>query len=834
MLERTVLVVLFDRKLLCLVLRDLRFRIFHLTFQRLAVDLKLSDRDLAGADLGLLASDLALQFRPLQRDTCKLLADVIAPGIAILKDEQLLQGIGEHRPGFRKRPIALATQKVPNSSESLAPVAAPRVMRRMIGLNEPYAGGDEPVLPAEDREGAAAAFLPALVESVFAPSGPLVRDLGLEPRPEQAQMALAVAQSMAANLPLLFEAGTGVGKSLAYLLPGIIQAVATKRPFIVSSHTIALQEQILHKDLELCRRLFERIPELRPFSSFKTALLVGRGNYLCGTRLAQAIETKTELFPTDQMAELERLAEWSMTTETGLLQELIPTPLGEVWDWVNSDGSACSAKRCTPENCFYRRAMQKVRQANLVIVNHSLLFALLGGGMHPRNDLAGVLFPNDFVVLDEAHRVPAIATEHFGERISSYGFNRLLSRLYTTSGRGKKARGLLTRVGNDRDREAVRRSREAGEQFFAAVRSALLEKHDIARCRLEDWAPPLLEQPLRDLVKTLGDAHNRLEDGPIRDELQGLRQQVGNYASGIRNCLSLASDEHVYWVEKSGRKRDIVSLRSAPIDVSAQLNERLFTRKTSVVLTSATLAEGRSMESFQAKVGAPGTAAEQVFSPFNFRRQMRVFLATDAPLPTRQHARLDATYLLDMIRFCTLRVRGGSLVLFTSYHDLRRCAEGLAPEYGKAGRPFYQQGRDGSRQELAERLRRDGNGILFGTESFWTGIDVPGPSLSQVIVTRLPFENPSHPVLEAKAEFCRDRGSQPFAEITLPDALIKFRQGIGRLIRRSDDFGTITVLDSRIVSRPYGREFLAILPDCRVVRFSRQDRDELFQPLEAD
>jgi ATP-dependent DNA helicase DinG len=710
-------------------------------------------------------------------------------------------------------------------------------MSAMIGLNEPYAGGDDHSgRPSETTEAGpvVATFLPPLVESVFAPGGPLVRDLGLEPRTEQSAMALAVAQTFAANEPLLFEAGTGVGKSLAYLLPGIIHAVATKRPFIVSSHTIALQEQILHKDLELCRRLFERIPELQPFREFKTALLVGRGNYLCGTRLAQAIETKTELFPTDQMAELERLAEWSLTTETGLLQELIPAPLGEVWEWVNSDGSACSAKRCTPENCFYRRAMQKVRQANLVIVNHSLLFALLGGGMHPRNDLAGVLFPNDFVVLDEAHRVPSIATEHFGERISSYGFNRLLGRLYSTAGRGKKARGLLSRIGNDRDREAVRRSREIGEQFFTKVREVMLEKNDIARCRFEDWAPALLDQPLRDLVKALGDTHNRLEDGPIRDELHGLRQQVGSYAAGIRNCLSLASDDHVYWVEKSGRKRDIVTLRSAPIDVSAQLNERLFTRKTGVVLTSATLAEGRSMESFQAKVGAWGATAEQVFSPFDFRHQMRVFLATDAPEPTRQHARLDAAYLQDMIRFCALRVRGGSLVLFTSYRDLRRCAEELAPIFGKAGRPFYQQGRDGSRQELAERLRRDGNGILFGTESFWTGVDVPGPSLSQVIITRLPFENPSHPVLEAKAEHCRDRGGQPFTDITLPDALIKFRQGIGRLIRRSDDCGTITLLDSRIVKRPYGREFLAVLPECRTIRFSKDDRDELFQPLEAD
>jgi len=705
-----------------------------------------------------------------------------------------------------------------------------RLIEVMIGLNDPYAGQSE---PSETSNLATAAFLPDLVENVFSPSGPLVRDLKLEHRPEQAQMALAVAQALSSNEPLLFEAGTGVGKSLAYLLPGLIFAVATKRQFLVSSHTIALQEQILHNDLGLCRRLFHQLPELHPYQDFKTALLVGRGNYLCGTRLGQAIETKTELFPNDQMAELERLADWSQTTETGLLQELMPGPLHEVWDWVNADGSACNSRNCTPETCFYRKALLKVRQANLIIVNHSLLFALLGAGKHPRTDVAGILHPQDFAVLDEAHRVPAIATEHFGDRLSSYGLNRLLARLYAAPGKGKKARGLLARIGSERDRECVRRAKSASDTFFATMRETLLEKRDIVRCNEENWAEPLLETPLSDLHKTLGDRLNQLEDGPLRDELNGLRQQVSSYATGIRNCLSLAGEDHVYWVERVGRKRETIALRSAPIDVSAQLRERLFLRKTGVVLTSATLAEGTSMESFQAKVGADGQTAEQVFSPFDFDRNMRVFIASDAPQPSPRESRLDADYLVEMVQFCCLRMRGGSLVLFTSYQDLRRTAEGVAAAFARESRPFYQQGRDGSRQELARRLLQDGNAILFGTESFWTGIDVPGPSLSQVIITRLPFENPSHPIAEAKGEACRAAGGSPFVELTLPDALVKFRQGIGRLIRRQNDQGTITILDSRILHRPYGREFLAVLPQRQFTRFTKTDCDEVFQPLEV-
>ncbi len=699
----------------------------------------------------------------------------------------------------------------------------------MIGLNEDYARPRPPASePAPDLM-----RLPSLVGQVFAADGPLVRQLGLEHRPEQSQRALAVAQAMVGNEALLFEAGTGVGKSLAYLLPGLVQAQLAERPCLVSTHTIALQEQILQKDLELCRTLFQRLPALQPFARFRVALLVGRSNYLCGTRLAQAIETKTELFPSDQMRELERIAEWSQVTKKGLVQELSPGPLHEVWEWVCADGHACNKRNCSPDNCLYRRALEEVRKSHLVVVNHALLFALVGAGMQPRGEVKGVLFPDDFVVLDEAHRVPGVAAEHFGQRISAYGLDRLLARLYSTRGKGQKARGLLTRHGSEALRALVRSAREEAKAFFGRVEEKFLTQREEVRCHDPDWIDDAVLPPLQALHKGLSDLVGRMEDGPARDELGGAKGEVGSYLNGLRECLQLADEEQVYWVERSGRRRSIVSLRSAPIDVADALRQHLFRRRTSVTLTSATLAEGTRMDSFQEKIGATGAHAEMVASPFDYARNVRVFVATDAPMPTRQAARLDRDYLAEMIAFCCERVRGGSLVLFTSYGDLTACAERAGPVLRKAGRPFYQQGRDGSRQELANRLRRDGHGVLFGTESFWTGIDVPGPSLSQVIITRLPFENPSHPIAEARAEWCQARGGNPFQDITVPEALIKFRQGIGRLIRRATDRGTITVLDSRIVQRPYGREFLAVLPVARYTRFDRGNRDELFQPLEG-
>jgi len=233
----------------------------------------------------------------------------------------------------------------------------------------------------------------------------------------------------------------------------------------------------------------------------------------------------------------------------------------------------------------------------------------------------------------------------------------------------------------------------------------------------------------------------------------------------------------------------------------------------------------------QARLGAESAKAVVVKSPFDFEKNMRVYVAADIPLPSPREARLALDVLTDYIEFCTLRVAGGSLVLFTSYHDMRRVADTLEPIYREQNRPFLMQGGDLSRTELARQMRERGNAVLFGTESFWTGIDVPGDALSQVIITRLPFEVPTHPILEARTEWIRQREGNPFAELTLPDALIKFRQGVGRLIRSAADRGVITVLDSRILVKAYGRQFINCLPIQRFERLTRENRIPRFQPF---
>lgn len=663
------------------------------------------------------------------------------------------------------------------------------------------------------------------IEPLFAPDGELQSVLGLEHRAQQEKMAGAVAGSFAAGEPLLFEAGTGVGKSLAYLLPGIIQAVDRERPFLVSTATISLQEQILDKDLSLCRRLFGSVPQLNRYSEFRAALLLGKSNYLCPTRLSQAVATKAELFPSYEQDELQRIIEWSYSTKSGLRQELNPAPGPAVWEWVNADASACNRRNCSPDTCFYQRARAALQRAHLVVINHSLLFSLISAGVPEAFKPPGVLFARDFLVLDEAHTVPAIATDHFGMRLSSYGLDRLLKSLYNP----RTARGLFKRYGQPIHSRSVETAVEAAGEFFGFIRERLLQKRAEVRLRKPDWCEASLATPLRAVIDTAGQLADRLEEGPARSELLDQQNRLKTYYTGINDFIALKAEDHVHWLERSGQKGQIVTLRSAPLDVAPYLEDSLFRRQTSVVMTSATLALGGSMENFQKQAGALTVRTAIEDSPFDYERNMRVFIARDVPLPTREQAKLATEALVDYIRFCIEKVPGGTLVLFTSYTDMQKVAAEVAGDFARRDRQLFVQGTEFSRSEATRRFKEARNAVLFGTDSFWTGVDIPGPALSQVIVTRLPFENPTHPVAEAKCDWIRERGGNPFNEYTLPASLIKFRQGIGRLIRNKTDRGVVTILDSRVLAKVYGRLFLSCLPVSRHEVITRENRTARFR-----
>ena len=665
--------------------------------------------------------------------------------------------------------------------------------------------------------------LESLVSRVFEPSGWLQTALNLEHRPQQAQMARAVCNSMSQDSPLIFEAGTGVGKSLAYLIPGIIHSSESKRPCIVTSNTISLQEQIEEKDLSICRHLFEAVPELEPYSEFNSVVLVGKGNYLCPTRLANAITNKTELFPNEELDELHRIQKWSISTDTGLRQELDPAPNFDVWEMVNAEGSACNRKNCDPRSCYYQKSRVEMRKAQVVVVNHSLLFALINaGGLSP--NAKGILLPDDFLVVDEAHTAADVATEHFGSRISSYGLDRQLKGLFNP----KRKSGIVRKWCHPNQLQQIVEAQEASQEFFSYLAATRLEKRPIARISEPDWTDASLLPPLKAVVQIMDTVLSRIEDGPMYDEIKDQRTRIHGYYSGIRQFVDLAEEDHVHWIERTGRRKQIVTLRTAPVNVAPYLKEALFSDSRSVILTSATLSIAKDLHPFQKRMGAEGERAELVESPFDYENNTRIYVASDIPSPTAENSNQSIEAVIDYLWFCINKNIGGTLALFTSYSDLRKAGDALENRITRSGREFFSQGDGMSRSEMANRFRESGNGVLFGTDSFWTGVDVPGSSLSQVIITKLPFDVPTHPITEAKSEYIKENGGNPFAELTLPDALIKFRQGIGRLIRKKDDKGIISILDSRILSKSYGRRFLQSLPKGKFIRMSKSDRETRF------
>jgi ATP-dependent DNA helicase DinG len=672
---------------------------------------------------------------------------------------------------------------------------------------------------------------PELAARIFSEAGWLQTNLGLEHRPGQEGMALAVSAAYREDEPLLVEAGTGVGKSLAYLVPGIIHATDCGRQLIVSTHTISLQEQIEKKDLPLCRRLFASAPELGKYEGFVATVLVGKSNYLCTSRLSLALAERASLFDDAGYAELQRIADWAETTATGLRHELQPPPNPDVWDSVNADSSTCSRRNCDCNLCFYQRARARVRSAQVIVVNHSLLFSLINaGGARAEGagiDSVGVLFPGDFVVLDEAHTVTEVAEESFGLSLSSLGIERTLKHLYNP----RTGKGIMKKRGDAELRQRVADALGASDQFFGFLAGTLLSERPIARVRDSGAAEPLLSEPLFALERSVAKIADALEDGRERDELLEQRSRLRAIRGGVDEWLGIANLGHVYWAEKGGRKRTIVTLRSAPVNVAPELERCLFGAGVSVVCTSATLAVAGEMGPFAAGIGAPNARTRVTESPFDFERNMRVYVAADIPPPSAQDSRSSIDALADYVGFCCERVAGGSLVLFTSYRDMQAVAAIVGPRMAALERPFFVQGGDISRTELAQRMRDSGNAVLFGTDSFWTGVDVPGDALSQVVIARLPFSPPTHPIAEAKSELIRDRGGDPFNELTLPEAVIKFRQGVGRLIRTQTDRGIVTVLDSRVLAKSYGRLFIEGLPQRSFTRLTVANRTEQFRPF---
>jgi ATP-dependent DNA helicase DinG len=618
-------------------------------------------------------------------------------------------------------------------------------------------------------------------------------------------MAAAVAQTLEEERHLVVEAGTGVGKSLAYLVPATLFALEKKKKAIISTHTINLQEQLLDKDIPIVKKILP--------VEFEAALMKGRQNYLCPRRLQRAIQSANELFNTTEVADLARLADWARTTMDGTLSDLPLEPDPKVWTQVCSEAHICTAKTCGQNpRCFFQQARKRLLAADVVVINHTLLFMLLGSPEDQEEREEGYLFPNDFLIFDEAHTIEQTASRQIGIGISQYGLRATIQRLYNA--RSKK--GLFTVT---RDAAGVTLAAslvDEADRFFSAIDERANFKKDGReyRVREADFVDDQITGRLAALQGRIGEVVRKTEDELLKAELQELARRISEAREGIAVFLQQSAKEYVYWIERTGKTARNITLNAAPIDVAPVLRRMLFRDDCTSVMTSATLAIGRpDLAYFRRRIGAEDAEPLQLGSPFDFQKQMKLFVVRKMPDPR------DDGYsaaLAEWVARFVEETDGRAFVLFTSYRSMQQLAREMEEFFARQKMNLLVQGEGAPRSQLLEQFKTTPRSVLFGTDSFWMGVDVPGEALSNVIITRLPFAVPDHPLTEAKLELIQARGGDAFTEYSLPEAILKFRQGVGRLIRTKSDSGIIVILDNRVVTKTYGRAFLKALPECTV------------------
>ncbi|MDX1606515.1 MAG: ATP-dependent DNA helicase, partial [Candidatus Competibacterales bacterium] len=614
-----------------------------------------------------------------------------------------------------------------------------------------------------------------LAADLLGAEGPLARQIpGFAPRIQQQQLTAAVAATLDDDTLLVAEAGTGIGKTFAYLVPALL----ADKKVIISTGTRNLQDQLYHKDLPLVREALGR--------PLRAALLKGRANYLCRYRLQQARAGGRA--DRTGAVQLERIADWSRRTRSGDIAEVTDVPEDSpLWPRVTSTVDNCLGQQCPLlDECHVLQARRRALEADLVVVNHHLLCADLA----LKDEGFGEILPGaDAFVIDEAHQLPDIAGQFFGLSLSS---------------------GQIQDLGRDGRTEQAREAPEftdLGERCRELEQAAALLHRALGEPRRAAWpevlAAPVVAEALERLAATLARLAEALAEGARRGP--GL-------AHGLERCRQLqtrlqafaepAAADCVYWFDQRTRS---LTLHATPLDVSTAFRQRLERYRCAWVFTSATLAVGEDFGHFTRRLGLDGAATLRLESPFDYARNALLYHPRGLPEPA------DVGYTGAVLEAAlpVLAASGGrAFILFTSHQALRTAAGELE---SRLSYPLLVQGTL-PKGALLERFRRLGNAVLLGTASFWEGVDVRGEALSCVIITKLPFAAPGDPLTQARSEALRRQGGNPFTDYQLPQAVIALKQGVGRLIRDVDDRGVLMLADPRLLSRGYGRVFLDSLP----------------------
>jgi ATP-dependent DNA helicase DinG len=656
----------------------------------------------------------------------------------------------------------------------------------------------------------------AEIKNFFGEGGLLAQKFtNYEYRKSQEDMALGVLDTLEGKTHMFIEAPTGVGKSFAYLVPAIYYAKKHKKKAIISTHTINLQEQLIHKDIPLLK-------ELLPVE-FKASLFKGKSNYVCPKRLRKAADKANSLFESEERTCLENIYEWEKTTQDGTTSDINFPVINTVWSTVCAEMGICSSKTCGGANteCYYQKAKFELADSDVIVVNHHLFFTLFDGVRE--EDSEGYLYPNDFIVFDEAHTLEGVAAEHIYPRLSREMIRYQLLRLYNE----RKKKGFLLTYPSLHILPIVQNLLELNMWFFKELRYKLFNMNSgrLERLAVRVYEKHIIEDRLSseidELIKALKGLKQSAKDEWDENELQDFITKFTAFKSILKNFLAQSAmgegSNFVYWVELSSEREDSnVSLCSSSLDISAYFKRHIFRENNSAVLTSATLTINNNFKYFKRRLGGENTLELKLPSQFDFYRQVKIYIPRRMPAPSKDNDYMYRSMLRDWIYHFVKMTSGKALVLFTNSYLMRNIGGELKDALTEDNIDLLIQGSGSSRKYLLDEFKANINSVLLGLDSFWLGVDVPGEALSNLIITKLPFMVPDHPLVKARMEFIDERGGNSFMEYSLPEAILKFRQGVGRLIRSKNDTGIIAILDNRIISKPYGKYFLSSIDECEV------------------
>jgi len=703
------------------------------------------------------------------------------------------------------------------------------------------------------------------LEKLLMPKGPVAIKLGdsFEHRKEQVKVLKEAAKAFNENSIALVEAGTGTGKTFSYLIPSIIWALQNNERVVISTNTINLQEQLIGKDIPL---LEESLKE-----QFTYSLVKGMRNYLCILRAEAMDDGQQDLIEDEESDEINNIIEWAKTTSDGSLSDLSFSPRQNVWDKVSAESESCIRSKCPHySECFFFKKRREISAAQLLIVNHHLFFSDLAIKSATNDADSGILPGYNRVIFDEAHNIVDAATSHFSMSVAKFGLTRTLRRL---KARGKKGevRGLVNFAAstankiskNDKNSELINtlfKIEEVVSPRIDIIESSINESfeliYDITVAntkedkngsgdislrvlehiqKTEEWmkAEESFDRLRVELLKIQGEIKflleilGRNEDMPsitkLLIEFRSVSSKMDYYVEAISTFFKQKDDQNVKWVEVRNRRGNtFISLGISPIDVSGQLKQKLYDKTKTIVMTSATLAVEESFQFQKTQLGLEENnrvKEQRVLSPFNFKEQVLLGIPVNIPeYNSPDYIKAVSTILQDVVELSG----GRALILFTSYQVLNSVTKVINEKLLDKGIEVLKQGTL-PRDKLLDKFRSTNNAVLLATDSFWEGVDIIGDALKLVVIMRLPFRVPTDPIIEARSDYLEKREINSFLNYSVPMAVIRFKQGFGRLIRSKNDRGAVLVLDKRITTKSYGKYFVNSLPECQKVYGKYED-----------